>query len=652
VSPTSRRIYLYWLLLLVPTLVVGGGAIFLLRREQDRLAELGTYADESRKAAIVARARLIVENVELLVSEVEAGLIESLTSEPGDQIDSALDNLERNNPLVRTAFRASFDGRIQWPDPRTSDEEARGFLRRFTQHFSSRIPWSEAAASKLTTGEKREQEKPQDESGPRKEVAANVAQWQSARRNVQELFKTQNQYANSGVGVAEPAVSPPALADSLASNARPSARTRAAEAERQSAPQAAVSAGSSFARSPAASASPSASSRYESKVTQSAATAQVLRAKDTSLDRSGWSPIVIDGRLHLLGWVQPGGQGDVRGVEVEIAALISRLGGALPAEPGIGEGYTLRDDQGRTLHQAGAVPRAGEPVIKVPFAAALLPGWDVAAYLTFGRKEIAGGSGFLWASVLLVAIFVAAILAGGSLLLWQARRSEAEAAQKTSFVANVSHEFKTPLTTIRLYSELLEQGRVRDQSQGAEYLKTIGRETQRLARLVNNALDFSRLEQGRKKYARDSVDLTAELGRLLDTHTPRVKEAGLALKRALPAEPLTITTDRDAVEQIVLNLIDNACKYAADGGEVEVSLETRAGGGANVRVSDRGPGVPADHRERIFEKFHRVDDALTAEKTGAGLGLSIARQLARGLGGDLRYEPRKGAGAQFLLELP
>ena len=115
---------------------------------------------------------------------------------------------------------------------------------------------------------------------------------------------------------------------------------------------------------------------------------------------------------------------------------------------------------------------------------------------------------------------------------------------------------------------------------------------------------------------------------------------------------MPVIGDRDAIEQIVLNLIDNACKYAAEGGEVTVSVAARPARGAEVRVADRGPGVPAEHRERIFEKFHRVDDALTAEKTGAGLGLSIARQLARGLGGELRYEPRAGAGAEFVLELP
>jgi signal transduction histidine kinase len=126
----------------------------------------------------------------------------------------------------------------------------------------------------------------------------------------------------------------------------------------------------------------------------------------------------------------------------------------------------------------------------------------------------------------------------------------------------------------------------------------------------------------------------------------------LGLKRQLPVEPVSLVTDRDAVEQIVLNLLDNACKYAASGGEALITLGPRASGGAELRVGDRGPGVPPAHRELIFEKFHRVDDTLTAEKGGAGLGLSIARQLARGLGGDLHYTARIGGGAEFILELP
>ena len=645
VSPTSRRIFLYWLLLLVPTLVVGGGAILLLQRERARIARQGEYAQEASRAAVATRARLVGETIELIVGDVQAGLLDALATEPERGVEALLARWENSNPLVRTGFRASADGRLLRPDARTADENGRGFLRRFSGPFSDRTPWSLATPAVAPAKVKKESSLAEAEAAPRPEASRNVALAQSARRDVQDLLRSSSSYASNQPAPAE-ARRVEGFADAARSvGAAPgAARSGVASSGRQAANEAdAVGANLAAARERAA--LPAVPAPW---VTSSAAT-----AKDAAIaDRRGWLPLTVDGRLHVIGWVQPGAAGEVRGVELNLGAVVSRLGGALPVEIGEGEGYALRDDQGRVLHQAGAISTASPPLVRVPLAVALLPGWEVAGYLPAGATKLGGGTGFFGLSMLLVAIFVTAILAGGSLLLRQARRSEDEAAQKTSFVGNVSHEFKTPLTTIRLYAELLEQNRVRDQAQGREYLRTIGRETQRLARLVNNALDFSRLEQGRKNYARVNVDLGVELSRLLETHTPRVAEAGLVLRREIPDTPVTVATDRDALEQIVLNLIDNACKYAAEGGEVTVSLAARPGGGATVRVADRGPGVPPEHRERIFEKFHRVDDALTAEKTGAGLGLSIARQLARGLGGELRYAPRTGAGAEFVLDLP
>lgn len=643
----ARRIFLYWLLLLLPTLAVGAGAILLLRREQAHLAERVAYADEAGRAAITARARLVVENVELLVGDVQTGLLDVLAAEPAATLDPFLEQWPKNNPLVRATFRAAPDGTVLWPDAKTAGEDGRGFLRRFFHYVGQRAPWTLAATGPTVAPEKKEQTKSLAETVGRKEVAANVAQVQSARRDVQDLFKASNSYANNGAPAAGSPATP--LGDAPAGeNYR--ARQQAVEADGRvlSAPRAAESRSLS-------SASAAMAARPEAKSAK-LASPSVLAKKDTvAADRSGWVPANVDGRLHIFGWLQPGGRGEIRGVEVDVAALISRLGGALPAAPHGGEGYALRDGQGRVAHQAGAVAHAGAALVRVPLASPLLPNWEVTAYLRPIARE-SGGEGFLGASVLLVGIFVAAILAGGSLLVRQARRSEEEAAQKTSFVANVSHEFKTPLTTIRLYAELLEQGRVRDAAQGGDYLRTIARETQRLARLVNNALDFSRLEQGQKKFAQESCDLTQEVNRLLDTHGPRVAEAGLVLRRELPDGAQPVTTDRDALEQVVINLLDNACKYAGAGGEVTVALtglSNLAGHcGVQLRVLDRGPGVPTAHRERIFDKFHRVDDTLTAEKSGAGLGLSIARQLARGLGGELRYAPRPGGGAEFILELP
>ena len=610
----SRRIFLYWLLLLVPALVVGGVAIQLLRREEARLRAQGAEVEEARRATLAAQARLIVENVELFAGDVQTGLLDVLAAEPAAGLDVFLDRWEATNPLVRLAFRCEPQGRLLRPSSRPTNEEGQGFVRRFAREFAQRPPWGAPQRNAASKALERDEKRQQESSEVRKLAAQNVSQAQSARRDLQQLATTR-EYSPGENAVAS---APPAP------GAAPGVASARAESKLEGAAVGLGAFGAVLAKT---------------------------SAKDAAPDVRGWQPQLIDGRLHVVGWVQPGGTGEVRGVELQLAAFVSRLGGALPVEVLPGEGFALRDSQGRVLHQRGTVPATGVPTVRIPLAAGFLPGWDVVSFLAAAASS-RSGAGFFWVGVLLVGIFVAAIVVGGSLLLWQARRSEAEAAQKTSFVANVSHEFKTPLTTIRLYSELLEQGRVRDAAQGGVYLRTIGRETQRLARLVNNALDFSRLEQGRKKYARDPLDLSVELGRLLDTHAPRVAEAGLVLQRKIPATPLPLATDRDAVEQIVINLLDNACKYASAGGEVAVSAGGRRGGGAEVRVGDRGPGVPTEHRERIFEKFHRVDDALTAEKKGAGLGLSIARQLARGLGGELRYAPRPGGGAEFILELP
>jgi signal transduction histidine kinase len=219
-------------------------------------------------------------------------------------------------------------------------------------------------------------------------------------------------------------------------------------------------------------------------------------------------------------------------------------------------------------------------------------------------------------------------------------------------VSNVSHELKTPLTTIRMYAELLGDNRVRDEARQRNYLDTIIIESQRLTRLVNNVLDFSRLEQGHKQYNSEEGDLVPLISRVLETQRPRLEEAGFKLEANLPAgDPIRIYADRDAIEQVLLNLLDNAMKYASSGGWLGLSLQ-RNGADAILTVSDHGPGVPSAHRRRIFDTFHRVDDSLTASQPGSGLGLSIARRLLRDQGGDLRCEPNQPAGAKFIATIP
>lgn len=580
---TTRRLWLYALLLLLPALAVGGLALGLLAREQARLAEREAAAGEARRAAVETRARLIAENIELLVGDVQSALMATLAEAPEDEPREFLNDWRKGNALVRDVFRVTEAGRVVWGGPAEA----------------ARI-WRSAAEAKLEGTATMTPAAPSLMAEPlRDEITSNVEQYQKARQELQVLARKR-------------VASAPAVAA-----AAPSARAVATE---------------SFAGS------------------VSVATGLAVGAGDAEFDRapgrvlaSGWTPWTDESGLRMLGWRRLS-DGTVIGLELALDAIKARLGEVFPAAPEAGEAYELRDGFDRLWHRAGADGLAGS--ITTPLAS--LPGWRVTAGHAGDYAGSVPGDFFAFGAAI-VALLVFFILAAGGLLVRQARLSEQEARLKTSFVANVSHELKTPLTTIRLYADLLAQGRVSDEAKRAAYLETIGQETQRLGRLVGNVLDFSRLEQGKKKYERAAFDLAAELRRLADVHGPRLAEAGLALRVDLREAP-PVLTDRDAVEQIVLNLIDNACKYAAQGGEVLLGLEKTATG-ASVTVADRGPGVPAEQRERIFEKFHRVDDRLTAAQGGAGLGLSIARQLARGLGGDLVCRAREGGGAEFILTL-
>lgn len=368
----------------------------------------------------------------------------------------------------------------------------------------------------------------------------------------------------------------------------------------------------------------------------------------------GWIPWFTDNSLYLLGWVQRLPNSLVYGVELEVMTLLSRLILDFPRQEALPAGmvFGLIDGSGKILHQAGSAPihNSDRPEITVPLSPHL-PHWQVAVYFAEEGTAIKPGRGFFLLSLLLLAVFITAILLGAALLTWQALRNLKDARRKTSFVSNVSHELKTPLTSIRMYAELLKEDRIQSPAKKKEYLNVIVDESQRLTRLVNNVLDFSRLEQGRKQYRIKELDMPLFLHEIIDAHLMRLEQAGLVLIKQIPDSTNKVQTDRDTLEQVLLNLIDNAIKYAAEGKELKVSLESTAEA-CRIKVQDRGPGVPTPHRSKIFDKFHRVDDSLTARQPGSGLGLSIARRLLRDIGGDLQFEPRPDGGSSFIVIIP
>ncbi len=387
-------------------------------------------------------------------------------------------------------------------------------------------------------------------------------------------------------------------------------------------------------------------STYSPRLQLKQETQKLASSGQAPTGRRGWIPWFEGDQLFLLGWVEHLGR--IAGVELETTALLARVIQGFPVEKHSDRAWALLDGAGTVVHQSGGleIRKGARPLLAVGLGAAL-PHWQIAFFCT---APPAGGGSVRLMSILMLAALLASILTGGILLLRDAGRKTREARQKTSFVANVSHELKTPLTTLRLYAELLREGRIKSEEKRQQYLDVMIAECSRLGRLVNNMLDFSRLEQQRRTYAVEPLELGTWLTAFLETQRVRLNESGLHLAVHQAAHSLTVRTDRDALEQALLNLLDNAIKYASGGGEIEIRLDA-SDGTIHLDVLDRGPGVPAPLREKIFENFYRLDASLTARVPGSGLGLSIARRLLRDLGGDLLCLPREEAGACFRILL-
>ena len=232
-----------------------------------------------------------------------------------------------------------------------------------------------------------------------------------------------------------------------------------------------------------------------------------------------------------------------------------------------------------------------------------------------------------------------------------ARRSEELSRQKSAFVSAVSHELRTPLTTIRMHAEMLRDGLVSD-AKRPRFHDDLVNESVRLSHLVENVLEISRIEEGRRPFKPREGDLVAQVRALVEEQRPFVEAKGFEIRAPGREEPLDLSCDWQGVEQIVVNLIDNAVKYGR-GAQSVVEVEVaRDGERAVIRVMDRGPGVPEAERARVFRRFHRVERPETAHMPGTGIGLALVRDLAAAHGGEAEIRPREGGGAEVIVSLP
>jgi len=224
------------------------------------------------------------------------------------------------------------------------------------------------------------------------------------------------------------------------------------------------------------------------------------------------------------------------------------------------------------------------------------------------------------------------------------RLAQAEALER-HFLMSVSHELRTPLTAIRGHLDALREDVLDDPGERAASLEVIGTEADRLSRLVSDLLDLAKLDARRFTLTEDEVELRRLLDQAYRAKTEEARRRGIGYEQRFVAEPV-IHTDGDRVLQIVTNLLDNAFAWTPDGGAISIGLDSR-NGTVEVTVSDSGPGVPLEERERIFRPFFSRD-----ESRGTGLGLAIARELAHALGGELGLDSSPDGGARFELTLP
>jgi signal transduction histidine kinase len=231
-------------------------------------------------------------------------------------------------------------------------------------------------------------------------------------------------------------------------------------------------------------------------------------------------------------------------------------------------------------------------------------------------------------------------------------RRESEMAQlKSDFVANVSHDLKTPLSVIRMFGETLEMGRVTDDAQRQHYYRVIAQESERLSRLVENVLNFARIEGGRRTYDMAPTPVERLIRETVDAFAYPLAHEGFKVSVDVAPDVPPVPMDAGAVGQALANLIDNAIKYSGD--DRRLGVEARVvDGQLALAVEDAGIGIPAEEHARIFEKFYRVGRGDTQGRRGSGVGLALVRHVAEAHGGRVTVESAPGRGSRFTMWIP
>ena len=366
---------------------------------------------------------------------------------------------------------------------------------------------------------------------------------------------------------------------------------------------------------------------------------------------SGIIPFIVKEKLRLLFWQEQPDR-TIAGCLLDTDALIARIIRLLPGIYSEARILTVLDENGQPIIAPNENDRRDW---REPFVAAeiseILPRWEVAAYLTHPNaiaNKAQTTEVLIW---IMIALLLVSIITGGTLVLRSLASEIHLAQQKTTFAANVSHELKTPLTSIRMFTEMLKDNRQPDEKKRQQYFEIMLSEVERLTRLINNVLDFSRRGKTKNNYRLRHTNIGALCQTIFEGQRVRLEYRGFSVQYSGPSEPLFVNADEEAIKQVLINLLSNAEKYSEADKSIEVAV-TAQEDRVLINVLDRGIGIASQDAQRIFEEFYRVDDSLTAKTQGTGLGLTIAQRIARDHNGEVRYFPREGGGSLFQIQLP
>jgi signal transduction histidine kinase len=303
-----------------------------------------------------------------------------------------------------------------------------------------------------------------------------------------------------------------------------------------------------------------------------------------------------------------------------------------------------------TIAPGSNVLAPDDPTVLVQDLSPLLPWWrvsirpqdpEIISRYVARRRWIYGTT---------LALLLAGMFLGVALVLRDLSREQRLSRLRSDFVANVTHELKTPLTSIRMFAETLRMGRIKEESERQECLDVIVSETQRLSRLISNVLDFSKIERGQKQYQMAEVNVSEVAESTLGTLKYSLEEQGFRVETEIEPQVRAIG-DADALEQAMLNLINNAVKYSQRNKSVRIQLCTR-GDKVLFSVADKGIGIPENEQGRIFDKFYRARAGNELDTGGAGLGLTVVKHVVAAHRGDIRVESKVGEGSSFTIILP